>query len=112
MNPDHGNGRIRRLDLNLLWVFYAVMKHRKLTVAAEHLAMTQSAVSHAVARLRHTFKDPLFLRTGHGLEPTARAIALAPRINHLIEMAIETIEFDGDFDPSVEAEYRLGVADC
>ena len=71
MNAGNRDGRLRRLDLNLLWVFHAVMRHRKLTIAAEHLAVTQSAVSHALRRLRHTFKDELFLRTGHGLEPTA-----------------------------------------
>src|SRR5205085_7624222 len=56
MNAGNRDGRLRRLDLNLLWVFHAVMRHRKLTIAAEHLAVTQSAVSHALRRLRHTFK--------------------------------------------------------
>jgi len=42
----------RNLDLNLLRVFDAVMAERNLTRAAERLAMTQPAVSHALKRLR------------------------------------------------------------
>jgi DNA-binding transcriptional LysR family regulator len=102
---------IRRLDLNLLWVFYAVMKHRKLTHAADKLSMTQSALSHALARLRHTFGDELFLRTGHGLKPTAHALELAPFVEEIIERAIATMVCKERFDPAVEAEFRLGAPD-
>ena len=111
MNAGNRDGRLRRLDLNLLWVFHAVMRHRKLTIAAEHLAVTQSAVSHALRRLRHTFKDELFLRTGHGLEPTARALALAPRIAQIIEAVHETLMPDDAFNPAAEAEFRVGMPD-
>jgi DNA-binding transcriptional LysR family regulator len=107
MNTDH----IRRLDLNLLWVFHSVMQHRKLTLAAEQLSMTQSAVSHALARLRHTFGDELFVRTGHGLKPTARALELAPRIAGIIELAVGTLAGDERFDPAAEADFRIGVPD-
>jgi DNA-binding transcriptional LysR family regulator len=104
-------GHIRRLDLNLLWVFYSVMKHRKLTVAADRLSMTQSAVSHALARLRRTFGDELFVRTGHGLKPTRRALELAPGIAEIIELALDAVASCQRFDPAAEAEYRIGVPD-
>ena len=61
------------LDLNLLRVFDAVMTERNLTRAANHLAMTQPAVSNALRRLRDTLNDELLIRTAHGMKPTPRA---------------------------------------
>jgi DNA-binding transcriptional LysR family regulator len=107
MKTDH----IRRFDLNLLWVFHAVMEHQKLTLAADKLSMTQSALSHALARLRQTFGDDLFLRTGHGLKPTAYALELAPSVEEIIERAIAAMVCKERFDPAVAAEFRLGVPD-
>ena len=53
---------IRSIDLNLLPVFEAVYEEQSLPRAAKRLAMTQSAVSHAVTRLRGVFHDELFVR--------------------------------------------------
>src|SRR5580704_19566944 len=50
-------------DLNLLVVFDAIMQEKTLTRAGQRLGMSQPAVSHALARLRHTLKDELFVRT-------------------------------------------------
>jgi DNA-binding transcriptional LysR family regulator len=66
----------RRLDLNLLKVFEALMTEGTVTRAAEKLSLTQPAVSNALARLRHTFDDPLFVRSGSGVAPTQRAVGL------------------------------------
>ncbi len=68
----------RRLDLNLLRVFDAVMAERNLTRAAQKLALTQPAVSNALRRLRETLGDELVRRTSAGMEPTPRAQALWP----------------------------------
>ena len=68
------------LDLNLLAIFDAVHELRSVTRAAERLGLTQSAVSHALRRLRDTVGDPLFVRTGGRLQPTARAIEMAPAV--------------------------------
>ncbi len=65
------------IDLNLLRTFDALMEHRSVTRAAAHLGVTQSAVSHALARLRNVLDDPLFVREQHGLQPTARAEEMA-----------------------------------
>src|ERR1700761_3785311 len=65
------------LDLNLLRTFDALMEHRSVTRAASHLGVTQSAVSHALARLRKTLDDPLFLRGPTELQPTTRAAEMA-----------------------------------
>ena len=53
---------LRRLDLNLLPVFDAIYRHRSVRLAADELAMSTSALSHALSRLRTTLNDPLFFR--------------------------------------------------
>ena len=60
----------RRVDLNLLVVFGALMAEPSTTRAADRLFVTQSAVSHALKRLRALFDDPLFVRLGPGLVPS------------------------------------------
>jgi DNA-binding transcriptional LysR family regulator len=67
---------IGRMDLNLLKVFDAVYEDRNLVLAGKRLHLTQSAVSHALARLRDLVGDELFMRTGKGMVPTGRATAV------------------------------------
>src|ERR1700742_4687908 len=71
---------IGRTDLNLLKVFDAVYEERSLVLAGKRLNLTQSAVSHALARLRELVGDELFMRTGKGMVPTGRAAAMAPAL--------------------------------
>ncbi|MDB5898166.1 MAG: transcriptional regulator, LysR family, partial [Ramlibacter sp.] len=71
----------RTLDLNLLRVFDQVMTERNLTRAARNLSMTQPAVSNALNRLRESLGDRLVTRSGYGVEPTPRALALWPSIS-------------------------------
>ena len=58
------NAHIRRLDLTLLVVFEMLLKKRNMSAVAAEMGLTQSAVSHAVGRLRSVFDDPLFVRKG------------------------------------------------
>ncbi|MDQ0142069.1 LysR substrate-binding domain-containing protein [Cupriavidus necator] len=69
---------IGRTDLNLLKVFEAVYEDRNLILAGKRLNLTQSAVSHALRRLRELVGDELFMRMGKGMVPTGRATAMAP----------------------------------
>jgi DNA-binding transcriptional LysR family regulator len=64
---------MRRLDLNLLLVFEALMTERSVSRAAVRLNRSQPAVSQALARLRTWFGDPLFVRASGGLRATGRA---------------------------------------
>lgn len=89
---------IRRLDGGLLLVFRGLLRRRQTTAVALELGLSQSAVSHALTRLRDLFEDPLFIRRPHGLEPTRRALELAPRVDALIDLAGETLEREGKFD--------------
>jgi DNA-binding transcriptional LysR family regulator len=68
------------IDLNLLRVFDTLVEVRSVTRAAGRLGLTQSAVSHALARLRSALDDPLFVRAPGGLQPTARALEIAPGV--------------------------------
>jgi len=101
---------IRRLDGNLLLVFRELSRTRRTTEAARRLGVTQSTVSHALARLRELFADPLFVRRSHGLEPTQRALELAPRIDGLIDMAGAVMSRAGGFEPArSERRFRLAA---
>jgi len=71
---------IQRIDLNLFRVFEAIMQHRSVTAASRQLGVTPSAVSHALSRLRHALADELFVSGEAGMEPTPRALQLAPEI--------------------------------
>jgi DNA-binding transcriptional LysR family regulator len=70
----------QRVDLNLFRVFEAVMLHRSVSGAARELGVTPSAVSHALARLRMALGNELFVPGDGGMEPTARALELAPAV--------------------------------
>ena len=76
---------VRRVDLDALQVFDAVMTERSMARAATRLAMTPSAVSHSIARLRRRFSDPLFTRAPGGVEPTPRAHDLWGQVAEALE---------------------------
>ncbi|MBY0236544.1 LysR family transcriptional regulator [Roseateles sp. PN1] len=100
------------LDLNLLRVFDAVMAERNLTRAAQRLAMTQPAVSHALKRLREALGEELFVRQAFGMKPTSRAEGLWPEVR-LILQRLQTLLVPGEFQPeSEEYTFRIAMADA
>ena len=98
----------RTLDLNLLRVFDQVMAERNLTRAARNLSMTQPAVSNALARLREAVGDQLVSRSGYGVEPTPRAVALWPAVADALRQ-LESSFAPGDFTAS-EARHTFVLA--
>ena len=107
MNDIDDSGRIE-LDGRLLQALVAVHEEGSLTRAAQRLGLTQSAVSHAVERLRGITGDALFVRSGRGIVPTARADALVAGARRLIA---ELRDFGqaGAFDP-VQLRRTLTIA--
>ena len=102
----------RTLDLNLLRVFDEVMSERNLTRAARNLAMTQPAVSNALNRLRDALGDRLVARSGYGVEPTPRALALWPSIADALRQ-LESSITPGDFVASeANTTFTLAMADA
>ena len=90
---------IRKLDGRLLLVLRTLLECRNASRTAERLNLSQSAVSHSLARLREVFGDELFLRRSHGLEPTTRALTLGPRVERVVAMLGEMTGEPRDFDP-------------
>jgi DNA-binding transcriptional LysR family regulator len=95
-------------DLNLLVVFDAVMQEKNLTRTGQRLGLTQSAVSHALARLRHLLKDELFVRTPEGMQPTPRAERMSGPIHQALQEMRVVLEAD-EFDPA-EASRTFTIA--
>ncbi|CUH65849.1 Nodulation protein D 2 [Thalassovita gelatinovora] len=77
--------KLTQIDLNLFVVFDTIYAERNLTRAADRLSITQPAVSNALARLRTNFKDPLFIRTSSGMQPTAFAESIADRVAEALQ---------------------------
>lgn len=91
---DHSN-----IDGRLLQVLLAVTELRSVTRAAAQLEVTQSAVSHQLDRLRAITGDPLFVKSGRGIVPTARAEALAQQARRLLDELRAFAQGDS-FDPA------------
>lgn len=90
---------VRRLDLNVLLILDSALRHRKLSAVAAELALSQPAISHAIARLREVFRDDLFIRRPHGMEPTRRAVEIGPRVAQIIRLARDTVSEPHQFAP-------------
>jgi len=80
---------ISNKDLNLLRVFKTLMQERNVSKAAEHLYLSQPALSNALARLRLDLNDDLFVRAGRGMVPTPKALELNSKIEKLLQQAEE-----------------------
>lgn len=103
---------IRKLDLNLLPVLDAVLRLGSASAAARELDMSQSALSAALGRLRTALGDGLFVRTGRGLLPTARALALAEPVRQILQRVRDEVLHGATFDPARSTrEFRLSLSD-
>ena len=97
---DIDTAQLRRLDGGLLLVFRELLRTRRASSVAERLGLSQSAISHALGRLRDLFGDQLFVRRPHGFEPTRRALELGPQIELLIDLAGQALSPNAGFDPA------------
>jgi DNA-binding transcriptional LysR family regulator len=102
----------RTLDLNLLRVFDEVMAAKNITRAAETLAMTQPAVSNALRRLRDALGDDLVTRSGYGVTPTPRAIALWPAVREALASLQASIAPDAFVAATSKQNFVLAMADA
>jgi DNA-binding transcriptional LysR family regulator len=102
------------LDLNLLRVFDVMLEERSVTRTGARLGLTQSAVSHALNRLRYAINDELFVRGPTGMQPTPRAVQMGPQV-HAALTQLQTALTPGDFAPATsERRFALvaGVYAC
>ncbi|WP_299788613.1 LysR family transcriptional regulator [uncultured Shewanella sp.] len=75
---------LSKVDLNLLKSLRALIEERHVGRAAKKMNVSQSAMSHTLAKLRGVFDDPLFTRNAKGLEPTSRAIELSDKLRFIL----------------------------
>jgi DNA-binding transcriptional LysR family regulator len=109
--PDRGRvfpGRIpqkvRSVDFRLLLAFDALIAERHVSRAAAALGLSQPAMSHALAKLRLQFDDPLLARTSIGFEPTPKALELIDPVREAIRQVNGLFTQGQIFDPLTSAD--------
>jgi DNA-binding transcriptional LysR family regulator len=110
--PDIDADKIKKLDGSLLLVLRELLRQRRATLVAQRLGLSQSAISHALGRLRELFDDPLFVRKPYGLEPTRHALELAPRIDALIDAMQAAMGLPNEFSAATTTRsFRIAAPD-
>lgn len=100
------------LDLNLLRVLVALRQAGSVSAAAERLGLSQPATSLALKRLRMALGDPLFVRTGAGMQPTSHCLAILPGAERALEAVRTEILGQPRFDPATtRRRYTLAMND-
>jgi DNA-binding transcriptional LysR family regulator len=101
---------LRSLDLNLLTVFEAIYEVGTVSGAAGHLALSQSAASHSLSRLREACRDDLFVRGRQGLSPTPVAKEMYPAIKQALDALRATLAEASGFDPGTsQRRFRISI---
>lgn len=95
MNTAHISA-LSGIDANLMILLDALLQHQSVSKAAEDVALSQSALSHALARLRLYFKDELLTRAGRKMVITPRGEELRPLVKDAMH-AVEKV-----FAPSIQ----------
>jgi len=104
---------LKSVDLNLLVSFDALVSERNVSRAAEKLGMTQSALSHALKRLRIVFSDPLLRRGPRGMEPTVRALHLREPVKAVLAEIQSIVSTRIVFDPATTRRtFKLSMSDA
>ncbi len=100
------------IDLNLIVVLAALLEERSVTRAAQALGSSQSAVSHALRRLRHLLDDPLFVRSPEGMNPTPAALGLAEPLRDILGRMEDLFLRGRRFEPARDARrFIVGFTD-
>lgn len=101
-----------RIDLNFVFVVEALVEEGSVSAAADRLDISQPALSHALARLRQRFDDPLFVKTRGGMRPTPTAERIAAASRKILELVREEVLDAQSFDPASSTRtFTLGLSD-
>lgn len=92
--------KLSNIDLNLLVYFSVLLREGNVTKAAEHLGLSQPAMSNGLRRLRKVFNDPLLVRTSNGMMPTDKAKELQPKVQTVLEQIELFVQPTIEFDPT------------
>lgn len=100
------------VDLNLLVALQALLSERNVTRAASRLALSPSATSHALGRLRALYGDPLLVRSGRRMDLTPRALALLPQLERGLGDLAGTLTGEPAFTPATARRtFTVSMAD-
>jgi len=103
---------LNKVDLNLFVVFDAIYAEGNLTRAGQIVGITQPAVSNALARLRDTFNDPLFVRTAQGMVPTPMAQNIIGPVRNALQLLRTSVHESRSFEPREASKtYRVSMTD-
>lgn len=103
---------LRQFDLNLLIIFEALITESHVSRAAEKVFLSQSAMSHALNRLREQMDDPLLVRTEGGLQPTPRALAMLPEVRKALQLIEQTLNPPPPFSETrSDRTFRIAATD-
>jgi len=103
---------LHALDLNLLVALDALLAEGSVTAAAHRSGVTQSAMSHSLAKLRILLGDPLLVRTHAGMSPTPRARALAEPLTRALTELRSVLSSGTSFDARTSRRrFTIGTAD-
>lgn len=104
--------RFHRLDLNTLLVLDALLELRSVSRAARKLNVGQPALSAALGKLREHFGDPLFVKVGREMQPTALTQSLAEPTRELLQQAERVARARQAFDPlAARRRFVVSVSD-
>ena len=103
---------LQKVDLNLFIVFDAIYTEANLTRAGQIVGITQPAVSNALARLRETFNDPLFVRTAQGMVPTPMAQNIIGPVRNALQLLRVSVQESRIFNPrEANKTFRVSMTD-
>ena len=103
---------LNKVDLNLFIVFDAIYTEANLTRAGQIVGITQPAVSNALARLRETFNDPLFVRTAQGMVPTPMAQNIIGPVRNALQLLRVSVQESRTFNPlQANTTFRISMPD-
>lgn len=100
---------LRALDLNLLVILEVLLRKESVTEAALEIGLSQSAMSHALGRLRETFEDELLVRSGRTMVPTVRAEGLKEPLREALAALEAVVRQEKPFDPAT-SRARMVIA--
>lgn len=102
---------LNAIDLNLLVHLDVLLREQNVTKAANHLGITQPAMSNGLKRLRLLFEDPLLVRTSDGMVPTSLALSLKPAVREILFNIEKVIQPEREFDLQSQRVFRIMASD-
>ncbi|SFC78123.1 LysR family transcriptional regulator [Pseudoalteromonas denitrificans] len=101
---------LSQVDFKLLQSLLSLLKYKNVSLAADHMNMTQPAMSRSLAKLRDIFNDPLFVRTSQGMEPTHKALTLTQPLESALNQ-LTLLLTNESFSPALcQRNFRLHMS--